>query len=163
MGFITAIPSLFGGAAASTGALGSLGTALSIGGTLVQTAGAISKSRQEAKLAAENIRAIERQKQDDTKRRLRSSLKERGAARAKFAASGIDLSSDSPLLVLDEIIKVGEEDINAISAGAESEKRQQMIKQKAAISSGRNALLGGAFNVGGTLLSSRIKKQTKKM
>lgn len=169
MSALAAIPSLFSagtaaaGAAGAAGSLSTLSTILTVGGQVVQTAGAMSQAKQEARMANENIQAIQRRKQDEKKRLLRGNLKRQGAARANMAAAGIDLSSDSPLLVLDEIITIGEEDISAVETNAAADIRQQQLKQKAAISKGRNALLGGAIGIGGTLLSSRKKKQTAKM
>lgn len=160
MCFLAALPALggiFGGA--SSGA-GGLATALQVAGTLAGAGASIiggvqsnNVAQHNAKVATNNTQA-ERQRAayeaDLTRENVRRVV---GAQRAAGAASGLDITSGTPVAVLGDTAKQGEMDVLARlyageSAGVAYENDARRMRAE-----GKAARGAGFINAGTSLLS----------
>lgn len=129
-----------------------IGTALSVGGALVE-------GQQSRQMAEYQAKAYEQQAQADAQAAAFEQGQERhkqdvlqAQARAQAGASGVGISG-SPTEVLAANARQGQLDIKAIQYG--SQLRQNNLTMQAAISrfSGKQALTAGIFKAGGNLVS----------
>lgn len=139
-----------------------LGTALSVGGALVE-------GQQSKQLADYQAKAYEQQAQADAQSAAFEQSQERhkqdllqAQARAQAGASGVGIAG-SPTEVLAANARQGQLDLKAIQYG--SQLRQNSLSTQAAISrfSGRQKVTASIFNVGDALVGdlSKIYDPTK--
>jgi len=135
--------------------LAAIGPTLSTIGTVVSTVGAVQTARANASIESENIRSAQFEKEDRLKEQKRLNRQRVGSARAGFAASGVAVDEGSPLLVLEETIRLGEEDLQAIERGSDAKIRNAVIRRGAARTKSTTSLLSGIFSAGSTLLTKK--------
>ena len=132
--------------------LGLAGTALSVGGALVE-------GQQSKQMADYQARAYEQQAQADAQQAAFEQGQERhkqdllqAQARAQAGASGVGIPG-SPTEVLAANARQGQMDLKTIQYG--SQLRQNNLNSQAAISrfSGKQAVTGSIFKAGGNLVS----------
>ncbi|MER9306600.1 hypothetical protein [Mesorhizobium sp. M0496] len=139
-----------------------IGTALSVGGALVE-------GQQSKRMADYQARAYEQQAQADAQSAAFDQSQERnkqdllqGQARAQAGVSGVGISG-SPTEVLAANARQGQLDLDAIQYG--SKLRQNNLNTQAAISrfSGKQAVTASIFNAGTVLVGglSKIQDPTK--
>lgn len=136
-----------------------LGDVMTVGGTLVGAAGAIS-SGVAAQQAAEFDAAIARQRaeierqrgaleEQSERRRSRAIL---GAQRAAFSRAGVTLEG-TPLLVQEETAAEAELDALTVRFGGQLNAARELARARAERFGGRAALSAGLFRAGSTLLT----------
>ena len=120
---------------------------LATSGNALNIAGTLASGFSQFQTANENA-ALSRQATNDKLREKNRKL-DRTLANQRVLAltSGVDLEG-SPLLALEETLRIGEQDLDAISRTGKSRERAQRTK-------GRGALFGSLFKAGSTLLTKR--------
>lgn len=154
---------LFGtGGAFSLGAtLSTLGTIGGIAGTVSSalSAGAVSKS--EAKLAEFNAKQEEIRGKEEANAIKSDVARALASANARGAASGIDISSGSPVTAQKEALRDANEALS--TAGTNAKLRAETDRQRAAIARarGRNAVRSGAVRASSILGNFALDQQDR--
>ncbi len=129
------------------------GLALSVIGQVQQGQAAKQASEGQATVLQQQARHEERQAEIDAGEFRRDQLKVLGSSRAARGASGVQLTTGSPLLTDDEMIAEIAFQTTKIRRGGEisaARKRQQADLERSA---GRSAGIGGFLGGGSTLLT----------
>lgn len=140
--------------------LQALATGAVIGGTVLSSVGILSAGKAESDTArAESKFALAQAQQEAVRTAEEERLQRQrarkliGTQKAQFAASGVDISSGTPLLVMADTLLQSEEDVAAIRAGGAA--RIQTFERKAQTfrEIGKAARTGAGFKAGSTLLT----------
>jgi len=143
-------------------ALAGMGQQIETAGTLFTGISAYQEGRRQAAIQEENIKLTQQAREDKTRESRRLTSRSVSTARARLAASGvtIDDDSESPLAVMEEILRLGEEDIIAIGRTADTQERSARLKAQSALAKGGAKLMSSFFSAGSTLLTrSHAKKK----
>jgi len=146
-----------GASAAQTAGSGfNYGNLLNVAGTLASGFSQYRTAQENAEIQDNNLAISQQATADKLRDRRRRIGKDHAKQRVQFLASGVELEG-SPLLVLEETLSLGEEDLNAIRISGGVQAENAKIKARSARSKGNAALYGSLFKAGNTLLT---KKQT---
>jgi hypothetical protein len=173
MAFLAAIPAAFGAVAAGTAtaaqaalAMGTVATGISAVGAGVTAFSAYKQSQFQAQVAKNNAliaannsqNALEAGQSAESASRMQTSIRV-GAALAAQGANGVDVGFGSPAAVRGSLINEGELDAltvrhnAAVNALGYIQQSQSLNAEASAYQmAGTNAALGGALNVGSTLI-----------
>ena len=166
MCFPAALGALGGlGAGAAAGATAAAATAgagvLSTIGTIVSVGGSLYQAYSGAKAAAEQQSLIEGQKQTEAQlnavedqRRRQEFMAAQGQQRAELAARGVSLDSPTAIALGRTVAQEMSFDSQAIRAGGEATQRELTGAQKMAKAQGLSSMLRGTFSAAGTLLNA---------
>lgn len=148
-------------AATATQALGQAYSALSANAQARGQAQQAAMNRDAANVAAAD--ALERGNEEQ-QRHYRKVSAMQGAQRAAMAANGIDIGFGSALDVVGDTAMYGEEDASSIAKNTVREARGFEIQaanfesdRRSAKKAASGALIGGAFNVGSTILGGAMQ------
>jgi hypothetical protein len=157
--------SLFGTAGAAAGTAGYVG-ALTLGdvmmgaGALLGTTSALSSSRQmaasskyNAALAETQAQYAQQQAQADANAQKEKDRKLMAAQRARMAAGGLDMTSGSPLVVLENTASEADADYRNILANGQMQANYYRSQGALDSLQGSSALTSGWLTAGSTALS----------
>jgi len=134
-----------------------IGKALTVAGTLASGFSQYKTGKENEAIQKENEALARQATEDKLREKRRRITRDLGTQRSQFLSSGVELEG-SPLLVLEETLRLGEEDLTAIKTTGTSQERQAKLRGRAARTKGRGALFGSLFKAGSTLLTKKATK-----
>lgn len=141
--------------------LANAGPSIQTTGTLFSGISAYYEGKRQADIQSENIALTRQAASDQTRESRRQTDRSISTARARLAASGvmIDDDAESPLAIMEEILRLGEEDIVAISQTANTKERQARLRAQSALAKGSNKMFSSFFSAGSTILTRSVAKK----
>ncbi len=130
--------------------------ALNAAGSIASGIGQRNAARENEKIQEQNQILALQATSDKLRERRRRIGKDFAKQKTQFLSSGVELEG-SPLLVLEETIELGEQDLTAIRIAGGVQSETARLKGKAARTAGETALFSSLLTAGNTLLT---KKQT---
>lgn len=144
------------GASQAAGTSGGIGNLLNVTGTLASGFSQFQTAQENEAIEHQNaIRSLQ-STEDRVRETRRKTGKLHGKQVSQFLFSGVELEG-SPLLVLEETLTLGEQDVQAIRDDGETKAKQSRLRAKSIRTKGRATLAGSLFKAGSTALT---KKQT---
>lgn len=151
---IPIIGGLFGGASSGIGtALQALGLVASVGGSLAGAQASQNVANYNAKVADNNATAERQRAAYDANLQRDQVRRVVGAQRAAGAASGLDITSGTPVAVLGDTAKQGEMDVLARLYAGESAATAYSNDARRMRAEGKAQKQAGFINAGTSLLS----------
>jgi len=120
---------------------------LSGAGKVLNVAGTLASGFSQFKTAEDNAALINQATSDKLREKNRKLDRRLAQQRVDVVSSGVELEG-SPLLALEETLRIGEQDLDAIQKTGKGQERAQRTK-------GRGALFGSLFKAGTTLLTKK--------
>lgn len=143
-----------GGGAAAAGALSTLGTVVSIGGSLLSGIQGMQAAKAQSQAIAEQ-RATERQLNAVQDQRARSKFATQIAQqRAELAARGVQLDSPTAMALGQTAAQEMSFESQAIRSGGRARDAELSAAQRAARAQGASSLLRGVVSAAGTLMTA---------
>ncbi len=144
-----------------------VGTALSIGGTLLNVvsslrAGAVEREQANVESAFAEAQASQEEARaaDEEKRRRQAAAKLTSTQRARFAAQGIDISTGTPLLVVAETLLASQEDVEAIRETGRAKAKTFRVQAHTFRDFGKQSQRATRIGAGSSLLSGLAQAST---
>lgn len=128
-------------------------TAVSVGASIMGGIAANNAAKAEARNLEEQGRLAQEEHNREAARRAEEVRKFHRTQSLAFLKNGVTLAG-SPLLVLDETMTQGQEEVNAISKSGDAQRTLYNQRAAQTVNSGRAALIGGIGQAAGSAASS---------